>query len=65
MNVPALLLHGADDHTAPLGDVQGLMQAAVRVGVPIRLQVVEGDHHLAVRCPEVVAAAIELIRPAE
>ena len=64
-NVPALLLHGADDRTAPLGDVQGLMQSHVRVGAPIRLQVVEGDHHLAVRCPEVVAAAIELIRPAK
>jgi len=57
-NIPTLLLHGAADHTAPLSDVKDLIDTAERVGAPIQLQIVEGDHHLAVRRPEVVAAVL-------
>ena len=61
-NVPTLLLHGADDHTAPLRDIRELAASAQRAAARIKLRIVDGDHHLAVHRPEVVAAAIELHR---
>ena len=61
-NVSALLLHGADDHVAPLSNVRDLVCAAERVGAPLQLQVVGGDHHLAVRRPDVVTTSIGLLR---
>ena len=63
-NVPTLLLHGSDDRTAPLRDVQELVELARSVSAPIELQIVTGDHHLAVRQPDLVAAAIERHRNA-
>ena len=57
--VPTLLLHGSDDHTAPLRDVQELAASAQSVCAPIELRVLGGDHHLAVHLPQLIARAIE------
>ena len=46
----------------PLRDIRELAASARRAAARIKLQIVDGDHHLAVHRPEVVAAAIELHR---
>lgn len=56
--VPVTLLHGESDRTAPLGDVAALRDQLRAAGVAAELEVVEGDHHLAVRRPDAVAAAL-------
>ena len=56
--VPITLLHGQDDRTAAVHHVSALADGLRRQGVVVDLQVVEGDHHLAVRRPAAVAAAL-------
>lgn len=58
--VPVKLLHGADDRTAPAAYVQRLVADAAEHGRRIELDLVPGDHHLAVRRPAVVGAAIDV-----
>lgn len=56
--VPTSLLHGADDRAAQVVFVRELAQRSpARVPV-IDLRVVPGDHHLAVRQPELVAGVL-------
>jgi pimeloyl-ACP methyl ester carboxylesterase len=55
---PTLLLHGRDDRTAPAPYVHQLVDEARRANCPVRLQVLDGDHHLAVRKPGDVATAL-------
>jgi len=56
--IDTLLLHGADDRTAPCAGVEQLEALARKAGAPVHLRIVEGDHHLAVRRAEVAGAAI-------
>lgn len=56
--VPVTLLHGAHDRDAPVGYARSLVEAARVTQGGIELRVVDGDHHLALRRPEVVAEAI-------
>lgn len=55
---PVTLLHGRDDHTAPVSLVESLVARSVGEGRRLRLRVVDGDHHLAVREPQIVAAEL-------
>lgn len=52
---PVVVLQGGDDRTTPVEHVESL----VAQGAPIELRRVEGDHHLALRRPSVVAASLE------
>jgi len=52
-----LLLHVSADGDAPVEYVRALAVGADAARVPNRLRVSEGDHHRAVRHPELVAAA--------
>ncbi len=56
--VPAVLLHGRSDRSAPVGHARALVEEVRRAGRNAHLEVVEGDHHLAVRRPEAVAGAL-------
>lgn len=56
--VPVTLLHGEGDTTAPVRYVRVLGDQLQAAGVPAELQVVDGDHHLAVRQPAAVATAL-------
>ena len=56
--VPVTLLHGRDDRTAAVHHVGALADGLRCQGVVVDLQVVEGDHHLAVRRPAAAAAAL-------
>lgn len=56
--VPVTLLHGEADRTAPVRYVSALAEELRGAGVAAELQVVDGDHHLAVRRPEAVATAL-------
>jgi len=56
--VPALLVHGRSDRSAPLWHARALAERAREAGLAVKLEVVSGDHHLAVRRPEAVAAAL-------
>ncbi|MDP9072431.1 MAG: alpha/beta fold hydrolase [Actinomycetota bacterium] len=61
---PVTLLHGERDHTAPVQYVRALTNELRRAGVAAEVQVVDGDHHLAVRRPAVVAEALgQLLDP--
>ncbi|MDQ3571153.1 MAG: alpha/beta hydrolase [Actinomycetota bacterium] len=55
---PAVLVHGRLDRAAPLNRARALAHEARGAGVATQLEVVSGDHHLALRCPEAVAAAL-------
>lgn len=55
---PVVALHGRDDRTAPVGYVQGLASMLAAAGRSIDVRVVEGDHHLAIRRPDVVAETV-------
>lgn len=62
--VPVTLLHGQRDRTAPVNYVDALTHELRTAAVAAELQVVEGDHHLAVRRPAVVAEAVrQLLAP--
>ncbi|MGH9014106.1 MAG: alpha/beta fold hydrolase [Acidimicrobiia bacterium] len=52
------LMHGADDREAPLGYARALVDAAEARECEIELDVVAGDHHLALRRPELVATTL-------
>lgn len=54
----AVALHGRDDRAAPLCHVRELSATLTTAGRQLDLHVVEGDHHLAVRRPAVVAEAV-------
>lgn len=56
--VPVTLLHGERDTTAPVRYVRALTDEVEAEGVRTELQVVDGDHHLAVRRPAAVARAL-------
>ena len=52
---PTVLMHGQADRTAPVENVEELAGAARAAGAPVILEIVDGDHHLAVRRPQLVA----------
>ena len=56
--VPVTLLHGDRDRTAPVRYVRALTDQVRAAGGRAELQVVNGDHHLAVRQPAAVARAL-------
>ncbi|MBW3556525.1 MAG: alpha/beta fold hydrolase [Actinobacteria bacterium] len=56
--LPVTLLHGERDRTAPLHYVRGFSEELRRSGVSVELEVVAGDHHLAVRRPEAVGTVL-------
>nr|MDQ3293035.1 hypothetical protein [Actinomycetota bacterium] len=56
--VPVTLLHGTGDHSAPPVYVRRLAAQRAAQGRTADLRLVSGDHHLAVRRPELVAALI-------
>ena len=58
VQAPVTFLHGRHDHTAPLEYVTRLADALRGSGRRVRLEIVEGDHHLPLRDPGTVAAAI-------
>ena len=58
VGVPVTLLHGERDRTAPVHHVRTLVDELQAAGVAAELQVVDGDHHLAVRRPSVVAQGL-------
>ncbi|MGH9149354.1 MAG: alpha/beta fold hydrolase [Acidimicrobiales bacterium] len=54
--MPVTLLHGRNDRAAPMAFVESLVERSGGGARPApRLVVVDGDHHLAIRCPKVVA----------
>jgi len=55
---PATLLHGRQDRTAPVRMVEDLADRSAGSRRRLRLETVDGGHHLAVRQPEVVGAAL-------
>lgn len=55
---PITVLHGREDRTAPLHHVHELVDELRSAGRNAQLDVVDGDHHLPVRQPDLVAAAI-------
>jgi predicted esterase len=56
--VPARLVHGHSDRSAPVEHARALVEEAREAGAAVQLEVVDGDHHLAVRRPRPVAAAL-------
>ena len=63
-NLPLVLLHGAQDHTAPLADVEELVARLRSAGRNPELRVVDTDHLLPVREPRAVNDALrDLIGP--
>lgn len=61
---PVRLLHGASDRTAPVEHVRRLAADAAAHDRHVDLDVVPGDHHLAIRVPAAVAAVLsELLQP--
>ncbi len=63
VSVPVVLLHGDRDRPAPVHYARTLAAELRSAGVSAALQVVEGDHHVAVRRPAAVAGALdELLR---
>lgn len=57
-NVAVTLVHGRQDRAAPLPFVEGLVRRMRVRGTPVALQVVDGDHHLAVRRPDLIATIL-------
>lgn len=60
--VPVRLLHGERDRAAPVRFVNALGERARAAERDVTVEIVAGDHHLAVRRPEVVAAALNVRR---
>ena len=54
LRVPVLIVHGTRDRTAPLPAAAALIAS----GCPARLVALPGDHHLAVRHPDLVAGQL-------
>ncbi|MHB1534992.1 MAG: alpha/beta fold hydrolase [Acidimicrobiales bacterium] len=56
---PVVFVHGSADRAAPLAGVRAIVAKLQEIGAPVRLVVSEGgDHQLALRRPDVVAAAL-------
>ena len=55
---PVTLLHGRGDRAAPLAFVETLVDRSAGTGPFPQLEVVDGDHHLAVRRPDLVAEVL-------
>jgi pimeloyl-ACP methyl ester carboxylesterase len=55
---PTLLLHGADDQVAPPRCAEALAATLSQYNPHVGYQEIEGDHHLPLRRPDVVAAAV-------
>lgn len=55
---PILFLHGRDDQAASPAAAEAIAERTSRRGRPVEFRVVEGDHHLPLRRPDVVAAAV-------
>ncbi|MGH9265504.1 MAG: alpha/beta fold hydrolase [Acidimicrobiales bacterium] len=56
--LPTAVVQGRDDAVAPRGYTEALVAAARDQGAPVELRLVEGDHHLAVRNPALVAGVL-------
>jgi pimeloyl-ACP methyl ester carboxylesterase len=56
-----VLLHGRSDEEAPPGHLQDALEAAHAFGTSAELELVDGDHHLPVRRPELVASALSRV----
>lgn len=61
VGMPTLLVHGRSDEEAPVSHVTAAAAAARASGRQVDLEVVDGDHHLAIRRPELIAEAIETL----
>ncbi|MGH8777394.1 MAG: alpha/beta fold hydrolase [Jiangellaceae bacterium] len=55
---PVVLMHGRDDPVAPPSLTRALASALVSAGRQVTYREVDGDHHLALRRVDVVAAAV-------
>lgn len=55
---PVRMVHGASDRDAPLEFARALVESVRQERDDVELEVVEGDHHLAVRRPDIVANAV-------
>lgn len=60
--VPTVVAHGRADRVAPVALAEALVAAARQRGAPAELRLLEGDHHLAVRRPAVVASVLRQLR---
>ncbi|HWC11055.1 MAG TPA: alpha/beta hydrolase, partial [Acidimicrobiales bacterium] len=60
--VPTVVAHGRRDLVAPVALAEALVAAARQRGAPVELRLLEGDHHLAVRRPEALAAVLRQLR---
>jgi len=56
--VPITLVHGTEDRTAPPELLRPLADELIARGCAVDVRLVPGDHHLAVRRPEQVAAVL-------
>jgi pimeloyl-ACP methyl ester carboxylesterase len=54
LQLPVVLVHGAADRDARVGLVEEAVQTLRTAGRDVTLHVVDGDHHLALRRPDVV-----------
>ncbi len=59
VGAPITFIHGRSDRTAPPAHVEGLVAQMRAAGHVVTLEMVDGDHHLPVRRPEVVTRVIE------
>ncbi|GIF01614.1 alpha/beta hydrolase family protein [Paractinoplanes rishiriensis] len=57
VNRPTLLIHGADDHVAPIGDVAQLARQLTTRGVPCQLMILNARHDLSAQ--QVAASALQ------
>ncbi|MFP5377082.1 MAG: alpha/beta fold hydrolase [Acidimicrobiia bacterium] len=56
--LPTAVVQGRGDTVAPRAYTEALVAAARHQGAPVELRLVEGDHHLAVRNPALVARVL-------
>jgi pimeloyl-ACP methyl ester carboxylesterase len=59
VRAPITFVHGRSDQTAPPAYVEALVAQLRATQQAVTLQMVEGDHHLPVRRPEVIAKVIQ------
>jgi pimeloyl-ACP methyl ester carboxylesterase len=64
-SVEVCLVHGTADREAPIDCAREAVAAAAQAGGKVSFEEVDGDHHIAVRAPEPVAAVLQafLARP--
>jgi len=58
VGAPITFIHGRSDRTAPPAHVERLVARLRAGGHVVKLEMVDGDHHLPVRRPEVIARVI-------